>query len=156
MKDIVIFDKATDWLESHCVNDCSIMINSIERIPYPEVTGYYIPTLLNWGYKNLAIKFANWLCEIQNEDGSWNAPDNSAAYVFDTAQVLKGLLAIEKYNKSVTKNIKKGCDWLISNINSQGRLLTPSQDAWGDGKTCSELIHLYCLTPLLEADELFG
>lgn len=156
VKDTVIFDRAVNWIETHCIGENAMMVNSIERIPYPEVTGYYIPTLLNWGYKDLSLKFARWLCEIQNEDGSWNSPDNSAAYVFDSAQVLKGLLAVEKYDESVLTSIKKGCDWLISNVNLEGRLLTPVQDAWGDGKACSELVHLYCLTPLIEADEVLG
>lgn len=156
MKDTIVFDRAVRWLETHCVNENAIMVNSREQIPYPEVTGYFIPTLLNWGYKDLALRFAKWLCEIQNEDGSWNSPDNSAAYVFDSAQVLKGLVAIAKYNRDVIPSIQKGCDWIISNINAEGRLMTPVQDAWGDGKTCSELVHLYCLTPLIEADELLG
>lgn len=156
MKETLVFDRAIKWVENHCVDGRAIIVNTKEQIPYSEVTGYYIPTLFNWGYKKMAYNFAKWLCEIQNEDGSWNASDNSAAYVFDSAQILKGLIVIAKYDSSFLANIEKGCDWIISNVNKEGRLLTPVKDAWGDGKTCSELVHLYCLKPLIDADLLLG
>ena len=37
-----------------------------------------------------------------------------------------------------------------------GRLTTPSKQAWGDNEDfCSELIHIYCLSPLREAGRIF-
>ena len=32
---------------------------------YPEVTGYLIPTLIAWGERDLAAKYANWIISIQ-------------------------------------------------------------------------------------------
>jgi hypothetical protein len=60
---------------------------------YPEVTGYLIPTLLSYGEKKLAKQYADWLVEIQNENGSFNDQDGNPT-VFDTGAVMEGLRAI--------------------------------------------------------------
>ena len=72
------------------------------------------------------------------------------------AQILKGLLSIREILPEVDKFIIKGCDWLISNVNEEGRLVTPDQEAWGnDEEFCSDLIHIYCLAPLIEASKAY-
>lgn len=57
---------------------------------YPEVTGYCIPTLLDYGEAALAGELADWLLSIQASDGSFSdiagAPRN-----FDTAACVEGL-----------------------------------------------------------------
>ncbi len=67
--------------------------------PYPETTGYIIETFLNYHYqiggeaaKIRAIKMADWLISIQNDDGS--IPDSyfNRKMVFDTGQVIFGLI----------------------------------------------------------------
>ena len=76
--------------------------------------------------------------------------------MFDTAQILKGLVAVREILPEVDTAIVKGCDWVISCMTEEGQLVTPSQGAWGDDETfCSELIHLYCLTPLMDAGRIF-
>ncbi len=158
---IAVFNKAKTWIRNNTLEPGCIICNSDKRKGYPEVTGYYIPTLLRWGYRDLAKKYALWLMSIQEEDGSWKDTDGQDPYVFDTAQILKGLLAIRNSeclnNESVDASIKKGCDWIIGRMTKQGRLVTPSEKCWGEDESiCSELIHLYCLSPLVDAGHLYS
>lgn len=153
---INIYKKAIQWIEKNTIPNKGIINTSKSRNPYPEVTGYYIPTLLKWGYRELAITYAKWLCEIQKEDGSWYDTNDNAPYVFDSAQILKGLIAVRDIYPYVDKNIIKGCDWIISRMDKEGRLVTPSKELWGAETMCTELIHTYCLSPLVEAGKLFN
>jgi len=153
---IEIYQKAINWIKRNSVNREAIICNTDKKKGYPEVTGYYIPTLLKWGYRELAISYANWLCRIQKPDGSWYDTDDREPYVFDSAQILKGLIAVREIYPGADAHIVKGCDWILANIQEDGRLTTPSKDAWGNPGVCSELIHLYCLSPLVEAAEKLG
>ena len=153
---IEIYHKAIEWIIKNSLKGEAIICNTEKRKGYPEVTGYYIPTLLRWGYKDIAISYAKWLCKIQKEDGSWYDTDDISPYVFDSAQILKGLLAIRDILPEVDYHIIKGCDWIIGNVEETGRLTTPTKEAWGNDGACSELIHLYCLSPLIEAANKFG
>lgn len=150
---IEIYDKAVTWIKNNTIDGQAIICNTDKRKGYPEVTGYYIPTLLKWGYRDLAVSYAKWLCSIQKEDGSWYDTDDNAPYVFDSAQILKGLIAIRTIYPQADPCIIKGCDWIVGNMQESGRLVTPSTDAWGSGNMCSELIHMYCLSPLVQAAE---
>ena len=101
-----IYEKAIEWIDNNTIeNDSGIILSSKRRVLYPEVTGYYIPSLLNIGKKELAISFAHHLCSIQNQDGSWNDSYNTASYIFDTAQILKGLVAICNILPDVKENM---------------------------------------------------
>lgn len=157
MDRIDIYKKTINWIKNNSICEKGIAVSSDEFRPYPEVTGYYIPTLIQWGYREIAVSYADWLCRIQKADGSWFDPQDKAPYVFDTAQVLKGLLAARKMVPKVDTHIVKGCDWILSNMQPDGRLTTPTTDAWGKNEeVCSELVHLYCLSPLIEAAEVYG
>lgn len=46
----------------------------------------------------MAVTYAGWLCSIQHEEGAWYDTDDKEPYVFDTAQILKGLVAIYPIN----------------------------------------------------------
>jgi len=153
---IGIYNKAIEWIKNNTVENEGIINSSNIRKSYPEVTGYYIPTLIRWGYRDLAVQYAKWLCSIQKDDGSWYDTYDKSPYVFDTAQILKGLIAVREIYPYVDENIIKGCDWVLSNMQDTGRLTTPDMYAWGEKRTCSEIIHLYCLSPLKEAGVIFG
>lgn len=157
MEHIKVFNRAINWIKQNTIDGNGITVTSEQQVIYPEVTGYYIPTLMQWGERDLAISYARYLCNIQKADGSWYDSADKDPYVFDTAQILKGLLSVREVLPEVDEHIKNGCDWLLSNVDSQGRLSTPVKNAWGqDESFCSELIHTYCLTPLVEAGEIFG
>ena len=93
---------------------------------YPETTGYIIPTFLNYSkfvkndmYRHRAIRMAEWLVSIQKPDGSikgGNVDSKSGSLVFDTGQVILGLLAVYR---SIEKDnylsaAKKAGDWIVS------------------------------------------
>ena len=150
-----ILSRAKAFFKDNIVENQGIINNSGVKKPYPEVTGYFIPSLLRWGYKGIAVSFAKWLCEIQKQDGSWYDTDDKEPYIFDSAQILKGLLSIRHIYPEADVNIRRGCDWILNNMREDGRLPSPRENDFGDGKTYSEIIHLYCLSPLVEAGKIF-
>src|SRR5579872_5211075 len=87
------YQRAREWVHHHTVPGAGVKITNRRPLPYPEVSGYYIPTLLKWGERELALRYARWLVAIQNQDGSWSDAEGKASYTFDTGQILKGLLA---------------------------------------------------------------
>ena len=150
------YNKAMKWIKNNNIDCNGIAVSSKDKTIYPEVTGYYIPSLLQWGERDLAISFAKHLCSIQKEDGSWYDSTDTAPYVFDSAQILKGLIAIRYLLPEVDENIVRGCNWILSNMQSDGRLTTPNKDAWGENEDfCSELVHIYCLQPIKDAGRIF-
>lgn len=153
----LVYDRAIKWVKANTINGNGITVTSKKQIIYPEVTGYYIPTLLNWDMKEQATAYAEYLCKIQGEDGSWTDPSGKAPYVFDSAQILKGLVAIRELCPEVDVHIKRGCDWILSNMKDNGQLSTPDEDSWGNNDAfCSELVHIYALSPIREAGKIFG
>lgn len=157
---ISVYKKAIGWIKNNSVDGQAIICNTGKRKGYPEVTGYYIPTLIRWGYRDIATGYADWLISIQKPDGSWYDTDNVSPYIFDTAQILKGLIAIrEIYNdkNKIDSAIVMGADWILSCMTEEGRLITPDMTCWGDdSSTCSELIHMYCLSPIADAGRIFN
>lgn len=152
------YQKAVGWLQAHTkqeANGASLIVNTETPKGYPEVTGYTIPSLLRWGCRDLAISYAKWLLSIQREDGGWNDWSGKAGYVFDTGQILKGLVAICPIYPAAKPALERGVLWLLSNKQESGRLVTPDKSQWTDGDESFELIHLYCLRPVLDAAELF-
>ena len=71
------YNKAIEWIHNNTVGDKEgIVVTSKKRVIYPEVTGYYIPSLLNAGEVELAKGFARKLCSLQKADGSWYDSDD--------------------------------------------------------------------------------
>ena len=154
---ISCYIKALSWVKKHTIKGNGITVTSKEPYIYPEVTGYYIPSLLQWGERELAVSFAKYLCSIQKTDGSWYDSKDKDPYVFDSAQILKGLIAVREILPEVDEHIIKGCDWILSNMQSNGRLTAPNPNVWGnDENFYSELIHIYCLSPIRDAGKIFN
>lgn len=150
------YKKALDWVHNNTIDGNGITLSKKNRAIYPEVTGYYIPTLLDCNEESLALSYAKHLCSIQKEDGSWYNTGNTSPYVFDSAQILKGLIAIRKLLPEVDKHIIAGVDWILSNMQNDGRLTTPNKAAWGNDESfCCEIIHMYCLSPIRDAGFIF-
>jgi uncharacterized protein YyaL (SSP411 family) len=94
--------------------------------PYPETTGYIIPTLLaasahlQWPEpKERAMRAADWLVSIQRSDGGWQGgriDDNRPSIVFNSAQVIRGLLAIHAATKEdkYLRSAVRCADWIVS------------------------------------------
>jgi len=120
--------------------------------PSQETTGYAISTLYQFGEKTLAIELARWEISCQAADGAFTAVDG-VPYTFDTAQVIRGLLAVVDEAPEFENNLRRACDFVDRNIASNGEVRTPSYDLWRlqDGSMLSEYGNLYVLPPLLEA-----
>ncbi len=96
--------------------------------PYPETTGYLIPTLLSlsralpsFAGEERAVALGRWLLEIQGPEGWWRGglhPPSRRARpsVFNTAQVLQGLVALHELSgeESWLEGAVRGGRWLVS------------------------------------------
>ena len=149
---------ALAWTRANVLPSGGIRIHSGTDVPYPEVTGYFIPTWLAAGEHDLAMRAARWLLGVQNADGSWSDPAGRFPYTFDTGQVLKGLLAARSRVPDVDDAIRRGCDWMLSRIEPDGRVTTPDRSEWAmpGGRLVPDAIHLYALEPLVAAGRSFG
>lgn len=99
---------------------------------YPETTGYIIPTLLTYGQiynENKAIEAAfnaaDWLLDIQRSSGGWQGgrlQDNKPEVVFNTAQIIRGMLAVYKYTRDYNfmEAALKAAKWLVSIQDAEG------------------------------------
>ena len=154
---------AKGWIEKYTVDSNGIAVESNQpKTIYPEVTGYYIPTLIKFGDKKRALDYGNYLLSIQNPDGSWNAPNSTTPYTFDTGMILKGLAALVENNLDENDKYKnaliKGADYILSMQRDDGSIATVDYSAWAlpYGKQVPEAIHIYCLEPIRKVAQLTG
>lgn len=148
--------KALQWVEKNTVPGEGISVSDKNRHAYPEVTGYFIPTLLRLNQIDTALQYAGWLASIQNPDGSFLGPNSSESFVFDTGQVVRGLAAILPYAPHLEQTLVKACNWIVSTANPSGQLCVPPSTIWqmADGRGyINEAVHLYVLPGLLAAGE---
>jgi hypothetical protein len=127
--------------------------------PYPETTGYIIPTLLDLdaAYPDLRLGAAAhragaWLLSIQREDGAWHgglhpprgAPSPS---VFNTGQILIGLCALadRSLEPRWLEAAGRGAAWLADRLTEDG--VWPALD-YGASVTPSYYTHV--AWPMLE------
>lgn len=94
---------------------------------YPETTGYLIPTLFDYAdflknkqWSDYALKCADWLLIVQRPGGGFpsNYADNPNLSVFNTAQILFGLL--RTYQETKDKKYADACEraysWLLAGL----------------------------------------
>lgn len=142
-----------DWFKANIVAGQGIIVHTKQPVPYPEVTGYFVPTLYDWGETELARSCTRWLMSIQLPDGAFPAPDG-VPYTFDTAQIMRGLNAALGDVDGVEASLRRACDWMLTQVDDDGRLKTPSTELWTD--IASDLIHTYALPPLAQAGQRLG
>jgi hypothetical protein len=74
--------------------------------PYPETTGYLIPTLFELSDRlpdldgaSRAVDLGEWLLSVQDPDGWWSGglhpPKEQRPSIFNTAQILRGMTALD-------------------------------------------------------------
>jgi len=143
--------RARAWIHANNVPEAGICRTDKHRVPYPEVSGYYVPTLLAWGEKELAVRFARWLVSVQNEDGSWSDYLGRAPYTFDTGQALRGLMALVGEFEEFESPIREAYKFVAGQIETGGRVLTPDTSLWQEPYLIPESIHLYALPPMVAA-----
>ncbi|MBI3769876.1 MAG: methyltransferase domain-containing protein [Deltaproteobacteria bacterium] len=153
-----MLEGAVRWIRRHAIAGGGIVVSSKQRVSYPEVTGYFIPTLLGVGERELARQFAAWLVSVQRPDGAFAGPGDDQAFAFDTGQVVRGWAALLPTYPVLETPLRRACDWLVAAGDARsGRLpVPPPGGAWSLGPRgeVSEAIHLYVLAPLRAAGEL--
>lgn len=155
---ISCYRAASKWVEDHSQHDKGIVVSNKNEVPYPEVSGYFIPTLLNWGEQERAIEWARWLVSIQDTDGSWWDHHHTRPYTFDTGQILKGLISLVDVYPEYREPIVRGCDWILKQAKASGQITTPDISQWPRwrGRKVPEAIHLYCMEPIRDAGRKWG
>ena len=146
--------RALAWCRAHTVPGQGVIVHTRQPVAYPEVTGYYVPTLYQWGETALARQYLQWLLSVQLPDGAFPAPDG-VPYTFDTGQIMRGLVAALDDVPGAEASQRRACDWMLTQVDADsGRLKTPSTELWSD--IASDLIHTYALPPLLWAGQRLG
>jgi malonyl-CoA O-methyltransferase len=133
------------WICANSIPGAGVAVSSRNRRPYPEVSGYLIPTLLQWGERELANIYGQWLLACQQTEGCWGDPDENLPHVFDTGQVIRGMLALKRISKSEIWNdpIRRACDWICSCISDTGEPLAPDTRRWNIEIPHSVLLYSY-------------
>jgi malonyl-CoA O-methyltransferase len=144
--------KALRWVKSHRLPGGGVLPHQKHKVATQEVTGYLIPTLYQLGEQELALDLARWEASVQRSDGAFAAVDG-VPYTFDTAQVIRGFLAVLDDIPELEANLRRACDFVESQIAADGKVHTPSYDMWKvpGGSLFSEFTDLYVLPPMLEA-----
>ncbi len=142
--------RALNWVRANHLASGGIRVQDRHPNSYPEVTGYMVPTLLHYGECDLAASLARWLLCVQRADGSFPDPDQGSPYVFDTGQVLRGLLAATTATlvPGARDAARRAADYLLAQMAKKGE--KGFSQAYG-ASNCPEAVHLYVLPPLVEA-----
>jgi hypothetical protein len=103
------------------------------ELPYPETTGYIIPTFLNLaerhpelGLVERACQAGRWLAEVQFESGAicskQHRPGNAKPSVFNTGMVLHGWTSLLETQPEgqIANAARKAVDWLIGEQEKDG------------------------------------
>lgn len=147
--------QAVQWVKRHAIEGRCVPISNRQRAPYPEVTGYWIPTLLQVGEVDMAKKFALFLTSIQNPDGSFSLDNSNEKFVFDTGQIIRGWVAIAPQMPEIHDALRRACEWIVAGADPQtGKFKVPAPgNMWSLGRRgeVNEGIHLYVIQPLREA-----
>jgi hypothetical protein len=102
--------------------------------PYPETTGYIIPTLIRYSdfqggrrTLDLARSLGEWLLQIQRPNGYWfeglyRTNATGQASIFNTAQILKGMVALyeKEGNRKWLDSAVRGGEWLARGVDQEG------------------------------------
>jgi hypothetical protein len=130
-------------------------------IDYPETTGYLLTTLIRSGdtLNDLSlIKIAslqiNYFENLQLKTGGFKvAKSLQESYVFDSAQIMLGLISVYKVNKEarILKMIESCYRWLISLLNQNGQFVSSNYK-----KNYNPSYYARILWPILLAERLLS
>lgn len=144
---------ALHWFKEQIHPNGYVQTSAHNPNPFPEVTGYSIPTLMQCGEHGLASKLAAWIVQSQPSEGGFLGADGEPQ-VFDTAQVLRGLIAIRPRVPGSDRAMVRAGDWLLAKIDTR-------TGAWHQESTASwagipEGVLCYAISPLEESLRLRG
>jgi len=151
-------DKAIAWVKSHRLPGGGVRVHHRTDDVTQEVTGYLIPTLYHAGERELALNLARWESSVQRADGAFACPTADIPYTFDTAQVIRGFLAVVDDLPELESPTRRACDYIERHIAPDGEILHDSYETWRlpDGTSFSPYCNLYALPPLAEAGHRFS
>ncbi len=128
--------------------------------PYPETTGYIIPTLLDAyavnkisRYQDLSYRFGEWLLSIQDKDGYWSSGLHPSTRkrkpsLFNTGQILLGLMRLwkETNESKWIESSTQAVNWLVNGLTAD--------ELWGGGdyrnNVTSPSYYSHLIWPILE------
>ena len=133
---------------------------------YPETTGYIIPTMIAAGEElndydliRRAKLMADWEIAIMHPDGAVHGGNVSVKpnkAVFDTGQVIRGLLAI--YNKTNEEKYLsasiKSADWILNSEHKKEGRWTESNASCVDGSRTT--YNIYAVAPIVQLGTRIG
>lgn len=98
--------------------------------PYPETTGYLIPTLYNYGkalnepkWTSMATGLGQWLCKLQLSNGAFpRSLKNKEPLVFDTGMILFGMKSAWENTEEdhFLDSLKRAVQWLADQLEPEG------------------------------------
>jgi len=129
--------------------------------PYPETTGYIIPTFLAYGrvnrqqeYLDRAIRMGAWELSIQADSGAIPGRPGTGEHplVFDTAQVMKGWIALYRETRETRwlDAAVRAATWIASLQSADGSWIR------GSHKSIPHAYYTYVAWPLCEVAEVTG
>lgn len=140
-------DRAITWVKNNSIEEEGVKVTSRINKSYPEVSGYLIPTLINWGERDLALKYASYLIGIQNPDGGFPTPQSRNSAFFDTGQILRGLFAISAITPDYRLQIERALQFMVSSISESGELILSEEVDWAG--EVPRAISLYAIAPCI-------
>lgn len=152
------WEKAIHWMLNNIVDDGGVRAMSSLRHAYPEVTGYFIPTMMEYGYHQEAVRAAKWLMAYQSADGGFRGTEGTVneerEFAFDSGQILRGFLAVKnepEIRNDIRDAVEKTCNYLCGQMQNDGRGGYIVQ--YPSGGYIIEPIMIYTLPPLCQAAE---
>lgn len=144
---------ACNWILQNQQKNGGVSVFCGSQYEYPEVTGYIIPTMLQYGFRDEALAMARYLASVTNPDGSFTAAGSDRVYLFDTAQALRGLNAICEITDEYAGLREKTAEYLFSVLRDHDGIFPYS---YADDPIIPETIMLFALPPMLEYAHLTG
>ncbi len=146
---ITNYNDALNWIKNNTIQEQGIIVSSKRKVPYLEVTGYLIPTLIDAGEYEVVEQYAEFISYMQHPQGAFTGPDGKE-YVFDSAQALRGLLRASLRWDRFKPFALKTADYIISSIKKDGRIPFIYE------KKIPEFVHIYILPVLAEASQILN
>ena len=107
--------KTVRWVLNNIIPNEGIVISDKNHIPYQEVTGYFVPTMINMEYKDKSLEMGKWLSKVQNTDGSVQLGNQK--YVFDTAMTCFCFRALINLGYiEFQDNLDRACAFMLSQL----------------------------------------
>lgn len=146
-------ERACHWILKNQQASGGVSVFSGSPYEYPEVTGYIVPTMLQYGFQDEALKMAGYLASVAHPDGAFPASGSDQVFLFDTAQALRGLNAIGKITNAYDGLREKTAEYLFSVLENNGGIFP---DSYRDDPIIPESIMLFALPAMLEYAQAVG